>query len=80
MLTGTATPLLSKAAGLAGDIQGLQGVLDNVYREMLPMCSQLIGVARGIAGFGATPRNRSLIPNSSTNTSTGWLSQYESRF
>jgi conjugative transposon TraJ protein len=37
----------------ANDIQGLQGVLDNVYKEMLPMCSQLIGVGRGIAGFGA---------------------------
>lgn len=37
----------------ANDIQGLQGVLNNVYAEMIPMCSQLIGVARGIAGFGA---------------------------
>jgi conjugative transposon TraJ protein len=42
-----------KADSLADDIHGLQGVLDNVYSEMLPMCSQLIGVARGIAGFGA---------------------------
>jgi hypothetical protein len=52
-LTGILFPLFSKADGLAGDIQGLQGVLNNVYNEMLPMCSQLIGVARGIAGFGA---------------------------
>jgi conjugative transposon TraJ protein len=37
----------------ANDIHGLQGVLDHVYQEMLPMCSQLIGAARGIAGFGA---------------------------
>lgn len=38
---------------LATDIGGLQGTLNNVYNEMLPLCSQLIGVGRGIAGFGA---------------------------
>lgn len=52
-LPGMLIPLLSQAEGLADDIHGLQGVLDSVYSEMLPMCSQLIGVARGIAGFGA---------------------------
>lgn len=52
-LTGILFPLFSRAEGLANDIHGLQSVLDNVYAEMLPMCSQLIGVARGIAGFGA---------------------------
>lgn len=52
-LTGMIFPLYSKADGLADDIQGLQGVLDHVYTDMIPMCSQLIGVARGIAGFGA---------------------------
>lgn len=52
-LTGILLPLFSRAEGLADDIHGLQGVLDNVYTEMLPLCSQLIGVARGIAGFGA---------------------------
>ena len=53
VLTGTFIPLFSRADGLANDNHGLQSVLDNVYSEMLPMCSQLIGVARGIAGFGA---------------------------
>lgn len=48
-----AFPLFSKAAGLATDIQGLQGTLNGVYNDMLPMCSQLIGVGRAIAGFGA---------------------------
>ncbi|RVT98456.1 conjugative transposon protein TraJ [Mucilaginibacter limnophilus] len=52
-LTGIALPILSRADGLADDIHGLQGVLDKVYTEMLPLCSDLIGVARGIAGFGA---------------------------
>ncbi|WP_367277529.1 conjugative transposon protein TraJ [Mucilaginibacter sp.] len=31
----------------------MQPVLDNVYSQMLPLCSQLIGAARGIAGFAA---------------------------
>lgn len=39
--------------GLAGEIAGLQGVLDRVYSEMLPLCSGLIGAGRAIAGFGA---------------------------
>lgn len=52
-VTGIAFPLFSKAAGLATDIQGLQGTLNGVYNDMLPMCSQLIGVGRAIAGFGA---------------------------
>jgi conjugative transposon TraJ protein len=38
---------------LSTDIGGLQGTLNQVYNDMLPMCSQLIGVGRGIAGFGA---------------------------
>nr|WP_316840571.1 conjugative transposon protein TraJ [Pedobacter gandavensis] len=40
-------------SGLAGSISGMQPVLDNVYDDMLPLCSKLIGVARGLAGFGA---------------------------
>jgi len=40
-------------SGLAGSIAGLQPVLDRVYQEMIPLCSKLIGVARGLAGFGA---------------------------
>ncbi|MEO6522943.1 MAG: conjugative transposon protein TraJ [Mucilaginibacter sp.] len=52
-VTGIAFPLFSRADGLATDIQGLQGTLNGVYNDMLPMCSQLIGVGRAIAGFGA---------------------------
>ncbi|GAB3921868.1 conjugative transposon protein TraJ [Mucilaginibacter myungsuensis] len=52
-LTGIGIPLLSRADGLADDIHELQSVLDSVYNEMLPLCSDLIGVARAIAGFGA---------------------------
>jgi len=43
----------AQTGGLAGDIKSLQGVLDRLYEEMIPMCSQLIGVGRGIAGFAA---------------------------
>lgn len=46
-------PSLAHAEGLADDIKGLQGTLDGVYNDMLPMCSQLIGIGQGIAGFGA---------------------------
>lgn len=41
-------------SGLASQIGSLQSVLENLYNQMLPMCSQLIGVGRGIAGFAAT--------------------------
>lgn len=50
-------PFLSMAqtgGGLAGEIGGLQGVLDQLYSQMLPLCSSMIGIGRGIAGFGAT--------------------------
>ncbi|RPD39341.1 conjugative transposon protein TraJ [Chitinophaga barathri] len=40
-------------AQAAENIKGLHGVLENLYNDMMPLCSQLIGVGRGIAGFGA---------------------------
>lgn len=46
-------PSISNAQGVAGSISGMQSVLDRVYNEMLPLCGKLIGVARGLAGFGA---------------------------
>ena len=50
-----ATPfLLFAQSGITNDIKGLQGVLDTIYDQMLPLCSSLIGVGRGIAGFAAT--------------------------
>jgi conjugative transposon TraJ protein len=47
-------PLLTEAQAVAGGIRGLQGVLDTIYDQMLPLCGSLIGVGRGIAGFAAT--------------------------
>jgi len=49
----TLLPLLSHAQGVAADLQSLQGVLNNLYNQMLPMCSQVIGIGQGIAGFAA---------------------------
>lgn len=45
-------PLLSHA-GTADSIYSLQGVLDNLYNQMLPLCSKMIDIGRGIAGFAA---------------------------
>jgi len=41
------------AGGAAEDIHSLQSVLGNIYDEMIPMCSDLISVGRGIAGLAA---------------------------
>jgi conjugative transposon TraJ protein len=49
----TLLPLLSHAEGVADDLHSLQGVLQQLYEQMLPLCSGMIGVARGIAGFAA---------------------------
>jgi conjugative transposon TraJ protein len=46
-------PGLSWAGGITDNLQGMQPVLDNVYSEMIPLYSQLIGAAQGIAGFAA---------------------------
>jgi conjugative transposon TraJ protein len=46
-------PLLSLAQGVATDLHSLQGVLDNLYNQMMPLCRGMIGVSRGIAGFAA---------------------------
>jgi conjugative transposon TraJ protein len=41
------------AQGIAAGMQGMHGVLDQVYGEMLPLCDRLMGVGRGLAGFAA---------------------------
>ncbi|MFV8324942.1 conjugative transposon protein TraJ [Flavobacterium sp. ZS1P14] len=43
----------SKAQGMADDMNGLHGVLDQLYDEMMPLCNNLLGVGQGIAGFAA---------------------------
>src|SRR5471030_1474933 len=46
-------PLLSQAQDITSSLQGMQPILNNVYNQMIPMCSNLIGAAQGIAGFAA---------------------------
>ncbi|WP_018615692.1 conjugative transposon protein TraJ [Segetibacter koreensis] len=51
---GILLPVLSEAQGFSDDVKGLHAVLDQLYKDMLPLCSKLIGVGQGIAGFAAT--------------------------
>lgn len=54
MMGGMIWPGTIQAQDLTDQMKGMHGVLDRLYEEMLPLCSQLIGVGRGIAGFAAT--------------------------
>lgn len=47
-------PYLAEAQGMANRIRSLHEVLEQLYDDMMPLCSRLIGVGRGIAGFAAT--------------------------
>lgn len=46
-------PLVSQAQGLANQMKGLKGILEQIYTEMMPLCSHIIGIGQGIAGFAA---------------------------
>lgn len=46
-------PVAASAQGNGTSIYSLHHVLENLYGQMLPLCSKLIGVGRAIAGFGA---------------------------
>lgn len=46
--------IFAQTNGVAGEIKSLEQVLEQLYTDMLPLCSKLIGVGRGIAGFAAT--------------------------
>ncbi|WP_082217777.1 conjugative transposon protein TraJ [Dyadobacter psychrophilus] len=53
ILISVLLPQLVSAQGFPEQISGLHGVLDELYAEMIPLCSKLISVGRGIAGFAA---------------------------
>lgn len=53
-VVGIVLPQLSPAQGVADEMNSLHGVLEQLYDEMMPLCSKLIGVGQGIAGFAAT--------------------------
>ena len=44
---------IGNAQGIATEINGLHGVLEQLYDDMMPLCSKLISVGRGIASFAA---------------------------
>ena len=46
-------PFTIQAQGVADDMNGLHSVLEQLYDEMMPLCSNLIGVGQGLAGFAA---------------------------
>ena len=46
-------PFIGQAQGVAGEMKGMHGVLEKLYNQMMPLCGQLIGVGRGLAGFAA---------------------------
>lgn len=46
-------PCLSNAQDITSSLKGMQPVLNKVYDQMIPMCSNLIDAGRGIAGFAA---------------------------
>lgn len=50
---GMLFPFLASAQ-VAEEIHSMKSVLDGLYDDMMPLCSQLIGVGRSIAGFAAT--------------------------
>jgi conjugative transposon TraJ protein len=54
VIVGMVLPLLSQAQGLSDQANSLHTVLNSLYDEMMPLCSKLIGVGQGIAGFAAT--------------------------
>lgn len=41
----------AKAQSMSDDMNSLHSVLDQLYDEMMPLCSNLLGVGQGIAGF-----------------------------
>ncbi|MBN8876816.1 MAG: conjugative transposon protein TraJ [Sphingobacteriales bacterium] len=53
-IVGMLVPGWMQAQGVAGEIHSLHSVLEQLYEDMMPLCSKLIGVGRGIAGFAAT--------------------------
>ncbi|MFW0738470.1 conjugative transposon protein TraJ [Flavobacterium sp. T12S277] len=53
VILGILFPFLSHAQGIADGMNSLHSVLEQLYDEMMPLCSNLIGVGQGLAGFAA---------------------------
>jgi conjugative transposon TraJ protein len=52
-VTAALAMLLPNVAHAQEEMQAFHLVLDRLYDDMIPLCSQLTGVGRGIAAFGA---------------------------
>jgi conjugative transposon TraJ protein len=46
-------PFFLFAQGVVGEVDQMHNVLENIYQEMMPLCSQMLRVAQTIACFGA---------------------------
>lgn len=46
-------PISAMAQGVAENISSMHSVLEQLYDEMMPLCSKLTDVGRGLAGFAA---------------------------
>jgi conjugative transposon TraJ protein len=44
-------PIISQAQSVGDEMKSLHTILDQLYDEMMPLCSSLLGVGQGIAGF-----------------------------
>jgi conjugative transposon TraJ protein len=53
VIIGQLLPNISQAQTFSGEIASFQSVLEKLYDDMLPLCSKLIDVGRGLAAFGA---------------------------
>ena len=53
VIAGQLLPKVLFAQGFSGEIASFQSVLEGLYEEMIPLCSRLIDIGRGLAGFGA---------------------------
>ncbi len=53
VIIGLLLPGISQAQTFSGEIVSFQSVLEKLYDDMLPLCSKLIDVGRGLAAFGA---------------------------
>ena len=51
---GIVLPNLAGAQNVPSEIKGLHKVLDDLYKETLPMCTDLISIGSALAGFAAT--------------------------
>ncbi|RYJ44309.1 conjugative transposon protein TraJ [Flavobacterium beibuense] len=51
--TALLLPSSARSQSFADEMESLHGTLEQLYDEMMPLCSGLIGVAQGIAGFAA---------------------------